>query len=319
MDPLQITPPFSYSYQCGSTLLVSYIPVYMYSISLQLISTFVKLIITSSNSFNLPETWLMKWFSIIAWPLQMINKLNGLSRSNPSFVSSVKLINAHQIISNVVNNIILLLSFGLCSPVLSCYITLSICVTLSSWLMLIGRFVFYRHGDPHPHSAMTINSTTLSDLHEAKEEKDDDDLNKSFNFPKGQDPLAGDVFLDRLNHQLRDVNTSLIVCKWPAVITSCFFITVLCWEMTGDNVGWEQSAWVPVVGLGIFLIIWIWDRLLVSRVLDLDQYLSWFISFRPLLSNPNAVLPSHSTELVRSSLRQSNPLPACRCGEGVDI
>jgi hypothetical protein len=54
------------------------------------------------------------------------------------------LIKFSQIISRAMNNIILLLSFGLCSPVLCALITVSICLHLWSWLVLIGRFVFAR-------------------------------------------------------------------------------------------------------------------------------------------------------------------------------
>jgi hypothetical protein len=221
----------------------------------------------------------------------------------------MKLINAYQIVSNVVNNIILLLSFGLCSPVLSCYITLSIGVSLTNWLMLIGRFVFYRHDDHSSMTRMSVNSTTLNDLHEVHEEKvKDDPPNQNINSLSTQDPLhiivPKDAFLDRLNDQLRDVNSSLIVCKWPVIFTSCLFVTLLCWEMVGDEVGWERGSWVAAVGVGILFVVWIWDRFLVSRVINLLFSITLQDIPSPL------IVSSHSTELVRSSLRQSGPTVA---------
>jgi hypothetical protein len=54
------------------------------------------------------------------------------------------MIKPHQIISKTMGNIILLLSFGLCSPVLCAYVAVSICLHLCSWLLLIGRFVSVR-------------------------------------------------------------------------------------------------------------------------------------------------------------------------------
>jgi hypothetical protein len=56
----------------------------------------------------------------------------------------IRLINPHQIISRMMNNVVLLLSFGLCSPVLCCYTALGICAHLCCWLFLIGRFVCLR-------------------------------------------------------------------------------------------------------------------------------------------------------------------------------
>lgn len=153
MDVLRISPPFSYTYQCGSTLLTAYLPVYMYSISLQILSVLAKLtFVFSSNLAEYPE-WLMRLFPAVYWPVLLrdrhtasltVNKErnwdeDGLTRLQDR--PSIRLIRPYQILSSAMNNVILLLSFGLCSPILCCYITLNLSLTLCSWLMLIGRFV----------------------------------------------------------------------------------------------------------------------------------------------------------------------------------
>jgi hypothetical protein len=69
MDVLKITPPFFYSYQCASTLLTSYLPVHMYSISLQVVSTIVMLIIIfTSNLTQQHPRWLLSLFPGVCWP-----------------------------------------------------------------------------------------------------------------------------------------------------------------------------------------------------------------------------------------------------------
>jgi hypothetical protein len=142
MDVLKITPPFFYSYQCGSTLLTSYIPVHMYSVSLQIISTFVSLIIIFSSSTMAQQQpwWLLSLFPGVCWPShwQYVRRIVVDIKERPVMIKP------HQIISRTMNNIILLVSFGLCSPVLCVCIAVSICVHLWSWLMLIGRFVSLR-------------------------------------------------------------------------------------------------------------------------------------------------------------------------------
>jgi hypothetical protein len=307
MAPLKITPPFSYSYQCGSTLLVSYIPVYLYSVSLQLVSIFV---VASSTFSFLPEGWLIKWISPIGWPLSLISKLNTLS-SNPSS----RLISLHQIISNVVSNMILLLSFGLCSPVLAGYIALSTLVTTWCWLILVGRFVSCRLAVNH---SLTANATsTTNSLHpeenpmsvlcsyqidDNKERGTQDEsctqsVDKSFQ-------QSEDGFLILLNQQLSGVS-SLIVCKWPIISTSCFFMTLLCWEMVGDKLGWKAGFWVPVVGVFILLIVWIWDRFLVFHAIDLAKHhtiLTLFFSSPHLPSPSSDALSSQCVEMAESSL-----------------
>jgi hypothetical protein len=140
MDVLKITPPFFYSYQCGSTLLTSYLPVHMYSISLQIIYTFVSLIIIFSSSiWTQHPRWLLSLFPGVCWPSHWQHVGGSIVLQRQPVM-----IKPHRIISRTMNNIILLLSFGLCSPVLSVCIALSICVHLCSWLMLIGRFVSFR-------------------------------------------------------------------------------------------------------------------------------------------------------------------------------
>jgi hypothetical protein len=306
MDPLTITPPFSYSYQCGSTLLVSYIPVYMYSVSLQLISTFVRLGIISSISSYLPGVWLRKWLSPIGWPLHLFHKLQEISHPTADSLSSpsssppppsIILIKPHQIILTVINNLILLLSFGLCSPVLGCYITLATCVTLWCWMMLVGRFISY-HLEAKKSTSSTSeelpgdfqpepNPISISGLREIEQETDKSSANQTNDSLKGKDSL-----IHLLNSQLRGVNSYPSVCKWPVISTSCLFVTLLCWDMVGDEVGWEKGLWVPAAGVLMLLTIWLWDHFLVSKVIDLDNHpdcLSSVFSFPPHNSPPHNV------------------------------
>jgi hypothetical protein len=138
---LKITPPFFYSYQCGSTLLTSYIPVHMYSISLQVLFTIVTLVIIFSSSDRAQQPpWLLSLFPGVCWPSHWQRVGGSIFNLDKKPI----LIEPHQIISRTMNNIILLLSFGLCSPVLCVFIAVSICVHLLSWLVLIGRFVSVR-------------------------------------------------------------------------------------------------------------------------------------------------------------------------------
>jgi hypothetical protein len=152
MDVLKITPPFFYSYQCGSTILTSYIPVHMYSISLQIIFTVVSVIIILSSSYLTTPRWFLTLFPGVCWPSHWQSVMTDSSFDlGRALEKKPIMIEPHQIITRTMNNIILLLSFGLCSPVLSVCIAVSICVHLCSWLLLIGRFL-----------ALNVNNIHLS-------------------------------------------------------------------------------------------------------------------------------------------------------------
>jgi hypothetical protein len=284
MDVLKITPPFFYSYQCSATLLTSYIPVLIYSISFQILITFLTLIIIfSASSMKQCPRWVLALLPGVCWPTDG----ESLGASDIDLNEKpIQLIKPHQIISKQMNHLILLLSFGLCSPVLCCYIGVSICLHLCVWLLLIGRFVSVRLDALSAPTSSSL-STDRGSLYF---------LLISSSLIAEADKIVDDPLLRLLDQQLQSVNTSVLVCKWPVTLVSCFFVTLLSWDMAGDKGGWLQALWVPIVGLVMPLVIWICDRLLMTQPTDHPSS----------KDNPDN---AHSLEMVLSSLHQSPDLP----------
>jgi hypothetical protein len=306
MDVLKITPPFFYSYQCGSTLLTSYLPVHMYSISFQVLSIIATLtIIFLSPKIAQHPSWLLSLFPGVCWPSHWQSDAGAaIDLDN----KPLQLIKPHQLISQTMNNLILLLTFGLCSPVLCVYIAVSICLHLCSWLMLIGRFVSLRINALHA-SASSWPSTDRGSLVSS--------LLLAFiclrivEEPIEEDNTVNDSLLHLLNQQLEGVNSSLMVCKWPVTLMSCFFVTLLSWDMAGDKGGWLRALWVPVVGVVMVLVIWICDHLLRTRG-SWSAQLSHLRSsvLRPIDPPSSTSNPGHSLQLVRSLFHESSSAAA---------
>jgi hypothetical protein len=299
------------------------IPVYMYSISFQLISVFLKLIITFPASSHLWTDYplLKRLLSPICWPVHLTDTLFHLDQQDASFQvsDSIQLIKPHRIISSATNNLMILLSFGLCSPVLGCSITLSVCLALWRWQFLIGRCVSHRQEATS--SCPPSIRTTLNHLHLEQNttcdlsEKHEDSLISSHSTASlRESSVAADPFLNLLESQLQGTSSSLVVCKWPIICTSCVFITLLCWDMVADEVGWENSLWMPVAGVSMLLIVWIWDRWVVSRVINFasrHNSLSRFFSFPHPLSSTDGLelapsLPVHPSLFFSSSLASAD-------------
>jgi hypothetical protein len=128
--------------------------------------------------------------------------------------------------------------------------------------------------------------------------------------PNG-DQTINDPFLSLLDQQLQGVSSSLLVCKWPVTLTSCFFVTLLSWEMAGDKGGWLQAVWVPIVGMLMTLVIRVCDHLSLPR-----SYLQCWSPHSPFLltrlslprhnDDPKADIAS-TLEFVPSSLHQPSP------------
>jgi hypothetical protein len=116
--------------------------------------------------------------------------------------------------------------------------------------------------------------------------------------------------LDILNQQVHGVHSSLNVCKWPVISTSYAFMTLLCWDMVGDQIGWYNGFWVPIVGALMFLMTWGLDVM----------WTTW--SYNSLL--PFSLLPQlRLIELVPSSIHQqqtsiSDSNPSSSIGSDVE-
>jgi hypothetical protein len=257
MDPLKITPPFTYSYQCEATLLTSYIPVYFYSVSLQFISILMKLLMAFYSHPNHYPTFIFKTFPGVFWPLYW-NKEATLS------LPSVRIIRPSEIICITINHLILFLTFGLCSPVLGCYLLLFICANLCSWVLFVGRFLKLRLNVFHNNTARLSRSCdhqTLSSISNPMDDQIDEEENSANKLSSLQDE-----FIELLSSQLKPISTYIIVSKRPVVVTSGLFITLLCWEMVADAEGFDQALWVPLTGISMILLIWMIDRWLSQGI-----------------------------------------------------
>jgi hypothetical protein len=303
MDILKITPPFTYSYQCGSTILVSYIPIYMYAISFQIVTVLLK-ILTITSRHQIPSS-LRRSFSGISWPQQWSQQLpppaSPLSSSldpsppwardpsppDPSERASLtpdSLIEPYQIISSLVNSLILLLTFGLCSPVLAGYILFSVLLTLTSWLYLIGRFLDLRQDrdqdNPRPRSLTLTRALT------------------SITFTPSL--TTKDYLIPFLNDQLEGTHRYLIVCKWPILLTSTAFMTLLSWDMAADKSGWEDSLWVPMIGCALIAQLWIFDQPPLRE--RLERYLN--VCWEERVQREGSLVEGDTLSIVHNNLTE---------------
>jgi hypothetical protein len=130
---------------------------------------------------------------------------------------------------------------------------------------------------------------------------------------QGLKRISEDQLLLLLDQQLCGVHSSLLVCKWPIILTSCFFVTLLCWDMAGDQGGWFSALWVPIVGVVMAMLIWVWDRVLISdAIAEVGWFQRFFSSlFSSLLPNihyrSKSANDSPSLEIVHSSLHRYPP------------
>ena len=68
-------------------------------------------------------------------------------------------------------------------------------------------------------------------------------------------------FLIEMKGDVENGIESVIKCKWLIIVTCCVFVTLLSWEIVGDEEGWERSYWILLMGVGIVIEIFFIDYL----------------------------------------------------------
>ena len=137
-----LVPPFAYNNQCSSVVLTSYVPVFILGFSIQLLLPFVAILLLTYVPFGSIPAFVRQGVHGVVAPeywLQLGDSARNneaILQSNPSVMLKICTIYCN----DVFNNWLLLLTFGLCSPVLAVAITCAVVLKMSLWVLLIGRF-----------------------------------------------------------------------------------------------------------------------------------------------------------------------------------
>ena len=219
-----VTPPFVYNSQCASVILTSFIPVLIIGYSIQLIVT-----------LGLPMMYFRgyKWVNFttplrrnmipgVFWPALWLNAdtSDTLNRSgvnvenDPTILVKTKSI----LCSDVLNNATIMLTFGLCSPVLATAVVCVVVLKMKLMEMLVVRFTVMLESAKNADS----NVEGKAHLHVAL------------------------VALGRVPFPYREV---LRKSFWLLAWASAMFFALVCWDMVSDEVGWWRALWAPASAL----------------------------------------------------------------------
>jgi len=228
-------PPFTYSNQCASTLLTAYIPVLVLGFSLQLLVACAFPLLQASVSYERIPLFVRKQLSGVVWPHYWTRELRpeeqqarrSLLSSDPWVLLKTKTV----ICFDILNNLLLMLTFGICSPVMAVLICCVVGVKMSVWTYLIGRFV----------GAMLETDQSKSD--------------------RG----SRDEALAALAEVYISVYDVLRACFWQLLWCSALFFMFLCWDIATDEVGWLPSIWLPLTALCVPVVLYVLSRVHFAR------------------------------------------------------
>ena len=257
VDSASLVPPYTYNYQCGSTILTSYIPVFILGFSIQLCLPIVSMSLLMSVRYESMGPWLREQFHGIIWPEYWLpleteehdNTMASHSRSQKELLKANPriLLKTHAIyFVDVLNNWMLMLTFGFCSPMLAIAITCVILQKMCMWIVLIGRFTSVLNGDASSATMSTgdDNGSAIISINQ--------DKNK--NNPNCKTPCVHFALkaLAEVHISLQEV---LQGSFWRLVWCSAIFTALLCWDIAADDVWWVKSLWIPLAPICYTLLL----------------------------------------------------------------
>ena len=137
----------------------------------------------------------------------------------------LKMLKANRIISSdILNNLLVFCTFGICSPFLAAIMLVSVSLKHHMWVMLLGRFV---------HTRVTAASGAGAGA-----------------------GAGGDHALVALGAACVPLLQIVARCVWPVMGGSSVFFAVLCWDVLADEVGWRDAVWAPVAVLLVPVCLW---------------------------------------------------------------
>ena len=217
------------------------------------------------------------FFPAIIWPLEseeiIRDSASSVNSKDPTTAAS-KLFKRDNIAVALMQHISLLITFGLCSPVLGLAIVATTCFSITQWRILIARFVILR---------------------------------------TEQNQAIKDEVLESLSSIVGDTAICFKSMLWIVLWTSCLFFVFLCWDISADAVGWIPSIWIPITAFLSLPLIWcclIFGYLLTGRDLVGMTERIWSKSFHVSETNFSIFLQStNESSATRSSeFGELNPL-----------
>ena len=227
-----VTPPFVYNSQCASVILTSFIPVLIIGYSIQLCVTLglPMMCFRGYKWVNFTTPLRRNMIPGVFWPALWLNAdtSDTLNRSgvnvenDPTILVKTKSI----LCSDVLNNATIMLTFGLCSPVLATAVVCVVVLKMRFLELQVARF------------AVLLETA----------------MKRCSSVEDGAHLQVALVALGRVPFPLREV---LRQSFWLMAWASALFFALVCWDMACDEVTWLESLWVPVSAMCYPLVLYI--------------------------------------------------------------
>lgn len=240
VESAPMVPPFDYSNQCRSVVLTAYIPVFLLGYALQMLLPYVVLALTYVPYSDLAPSARNVLHGII-WPeywLQVDDEVGenvAIAKSETDILFKARTI----FCNDVCNNWLLMLTFGLYSPMLAFAIAISVSTRMSMWVLLVGRFTWHMMGvgnHDSPSDGRIIATCTPTRTPAA--------------ITAVREDCLGHIHLAALADAYTPLHEILERSFWLLLWHSAAFTAVVTWDMAADGVERFTFLWIPMIPFG---------------------------------------------------------------------
>ena len=218
---LTFTPPFIYNHLCSSVLFSYYVPIYLYVyvfFSFGIPFGYVVLATTPSEKFY---DFMLYVLPGILWPRD----------ENPERFQF--LFDPDDVTASQLQHLTTLLTFGVVSPCLAVAISITMCMEMYTWQVLLGRYVTQRQ----------------EKMESDRESKTEAEVKLEFLHTFGN-----------LNKTCTEAWRRPLSCGWLVFWVSALFFIFVTYDISTDTSTLSTSAWLPVLIVSVPFFLWVYKK-----------------------------------------------------------
>ena len=245
--------PFIYNYQCSSSIIVNYVPVFLFAYG------FLALMFPLVYCILLLPTFYISLPQMLKDAVPALLVPPGILHAIPQS-PHVPVIRADRIIATLMSHFAVLLTFGIASPILGCVIGMTVCLLTFMHQLIIGRYLSYH---------------STSDVAE---------YNVTFNGD-----IDGKIYSGGLESACTEFLPGLRTCIWTIVIGSNLLFSFILFDFVGDKRGFTAAIWTSLSAIFVIpVLIFAMNKFVIheklkSRIISSDRKDGISDDYKPLL------------------------------------
>jgi len=203
--------PFIYNYQCSSSIIVNYVPVFLFVYAfLGLMFPLMYCVLLFSTVYISSPQWIKDVIPALLIPPDTLQHY-------PQSLH-VPVIRPNRIIATLMSHFAVLLTFGVASPLLGLAIGVSLCVLTYMHQLIIGRYLIYHCSTKEAECNVTFRGS-----------------------------IDGAKYSGGLEHACSDFLSGLPACLWTIIVGSNLLFSFIVFDSVGDKRGFMPAMVSSVV------------------------------------------------------------------------